>query len=158
MAIKKIYVDQNYIIKEDPSLAIGLLEYPKKSTHYTERSGEFRVIDEANKTDFKITIAGAPSWQDDSTTAVNATGTIAVTNLSAAVVGTGTLFTSECDTGDTIRIAGVDYIISTITDDLNLTLTIVYAGGTAGGIVPEIYRTFYTEVSLRAFFRTNTAT
>jgi hypothetical protein len=51
-------------------------------------------------------------------------GTVAFTNASAAVVGTGTLFTSELQVGDWIRSSGqADYFeVFKITDDTHITL------------------------------------
>ncbi len=60
-------------------------------------------------------------------------GTVAVTNNSTAVVGTGTTFTTF-SAGDPITIAGVPYTVSSITDNTHLTLTSVYLGATAGGL------------------------
>lgn len=60
-------------------------------------------------------------------------GTLAVTNGTSAVVGTGTTFTSFAS-GDIIVIAGVPYTISSITDNTHLTLSILYPGATASGL------------------------
>jgi hypothetical protein len=63
------------------------------------------------------------------------TGTsIAVTNASAAVVGTGTAFTTELQEGSAIVISGVPYKIYKITDDTHLTLVIEYQGVTNASI------------------------
>lgn len=62
------------------------------------------------------------------------TGTIAVTQNSAAVVGTGTSFTTQLQEGQTIVIASVKYKILKITNNLNLTLVIPYAGTNASGL------------------------
>ena len=62
------------------------------------------------------------------------TGTLAVTNNSTAVVGTGTLFTTESVGGEQIIIEGVIYTISSVTDDTHLTLTAVYDGSTDSGL------------------------
>jgi hypothetical protein len=68
-------------------------------------------------------------------------GTIAVTNLSAAVVGTGTLFLTDLTTGDAVVIEDGDgirrYFVVTVVDDTNLTLDIAYAGVTATGLYIE---------------------
>lgn len=69
--------------------------------------------------------------------AANATkgaGTVAATNASAAVVGTGTTFTTSYVAGDKIGISGVVYTILSITDATHLTLTANYAGTTASGL------------------------
>lgn len=61
-------------------------------------------------------------------------GTLAVTNNSAAVVGTSTAFTTGLKTGQSLVIAGVEYRIDSITDDTHLTLKSVYAGTTDSGL------------------------
>ncbi|GAP40069.1 DUF7507 domain-containing protein [Flexilinea flocculi] len=67
------------------------------------------------------------------------TGTIAVTQGSDSVTGTGTLFTSELTVGDSISIDNNDYKVASITDDFHLTLTAPYAGDTNSGL------SYYTE-------------
>lgn len=59
----------------------------------------------------------------------NLTGTVSVTAGTDAVVGVGTLFTSELSVGNEITIAGESFHVASITDDLNLTL---YANHVAG--------------------------
>lgn len=61
------------------------------------------------------------------------TGTIAVTNGSATVTGTSTLFTTELIVGDKIKIATVEYTVNTITSNTSMTLTTNYSGTTASG-------------------------
>lgn len=57
-------------------------------------------------------------------------GTVAVTNGSAAVVGTGTLFAANVAAGDLFTVQGssVPYEVGSVTDDTHLTLTANYAG------------------------------
>ena len=56
------------------------------------------------------------SWtQVNKDTYKNLTGTVAVTASSAAVVGTGTLFTSELSVNDRIKINSVNYRVLSIT-------------------------------------------
>jgi len=62
------------------------------------------------------------------------TGTVAVINLSTAVVGTGTLFTTELAVGDSIKIGAEVFTVSVITDNLNLTLDSAYQGATTSGL------------------------
>jgi len=62
------------------------------------------------------------------------TGTIAVTNGSKAVVGTGTTFTTQLKSGNTLVIANVEYRVESITDNTHLTLHVPYAGSTATGV------------------------
>jgi hypothetical protein len=71
-------------------------------------------------------------WGNKDSKAV--TGTIAVTNNSKAVVGTGTTFTTELKSGNTLVIANVEYRIDSITDNTHLTLNVVYAGTTAADL------------------------
>lgn len=61
------------------------------------------------------------------------TGTIAVTNSSPNVVGTGTTFTSGM-VGQRIVIAGVWYTIATFTDATHIALSTNYGGSTASGV------------------------
>ena len=60
-------------------------------------------------------------------------GTVAVTQSSAAVTGTGTAFLPN-SAGNRISIEGVPYKIASVTDDTTLTLTAAYAGTTEAGI------------------------
>lgn len=68
------------------------------------------------------------------------TGTVAVTNASAAIVGTGTLWASTVAAGQTFIIQGstVPYVIGVVTDDTHITLTAAYAGSTQSGLSYEI--------------------
>lgn len=61
-------------------------------------------------------------------------GTIAVTNGSPTVTGTGTFFTTELSVGSIILINGVPYTVLSISNDTSLTLTTNYAGANASGI------------------------
>lgn len=65
------------------------------------------------------------------------TGTVAATNGSAAVVGTGTSFTTALAVGQQVQFAGDTtgrvYTVSTIADDTHLTLAANYAGSTTSG-------------------------
>ena len=60
-------------------------------------------------------------------------GTLAVTNGSTGIVGTGTTFTN-LSVGDTIMIGQLPYTIATITDNTNLTINESYNGTTVSGI------------------------
>ncbi|MGB2631678.1 MAG: hypothetical protein WBC48_02070, partial [Minisyncoccales bacterium] len=62
------------------------------------------------------------------------TGTVAVTSGGAYVVGSGTLFTSELDEGDAIKIGSEIFAVSSITDDANLIISGRYLGETASGL------------------------
>ena len=70
------------------------------------------------------------------------TGTITVTNGSASVTGSGTLFaTNFCGPDDLLIVDGLNYVIKSVTSDTALTLTRPYAGTTASGKTYEIIRT-----------------
>jgi PKD repeat protein len=75
------------------------------------------------------------------------TGTINVTNNDATVIGVATSFTTELESGQTIRIEGIEYIVDTITSDTELELTIVYAGSTDTGLTGEeqLINTYFWE-------------
>lgn len=68
---------------------------------------------------------------------VSLSGTVAVTQLSATVTGTGTAFTTELAVGDYIRMPGGDgrlYRILSIASATSLTLAIGYQGTSASGL------------------------
>ncbi|MDB4939613.1 MAG: baaA1 [Candidatus Doudnabacteria bacterium] len=80
----------------------------------------------------------APSITGGLVTPVTApTGTVAVTNGSATVTGTGTNFSSYVAL-DKIVIGGVTYTISSIASNTSLTLSATYAGTTASGLAYTI--------------------
>jgi len=65
------------------------------------------------------------SWtQINKDTYQSITGTVAVTASSAAVVGTGTSFTTELAVDDRVKINSIKYRVLSITDNTNLTLDI----------------------------------
>lgn len=61
-------------------------------------------------------------------------GTVGVTNGSTAVTGAGTAFLSAIAPGNTIQIAGVEYLVSAVPSATSLTLATAYAGATASGL------------------------
>ncbi len=65
---------------------------------------------------------------------VTLTGTVGVTNGSATVIGTGTLFLAQLSAGDAINISGSDYTVSAISSDTSLTLTATYAAASGSGL------------------------
>ena len=77
------------------------------------------------------------------------TGTVAVTNNSADIVGTNTVWSTNVAVGDKFRLGGLNdanpiwYEVQTVTDDTHITLTAVYAEATASGQVYTI-RKLYT--------------
>jgi len=68
------------------------------------------------------------------------TGTVAVTNASAAVVGTNTKWAGNVAAGHLFTISGslVPYVVGSVTDDTHLTLSSNYAGATQGGLAYSI--------------------
>ena len=62
------------------------------------------------------------------------TGTVAVTNGSATLTGTGTAFTTELKSGNSVVIATVEYRVVAIASNTSATLHKVYAGSTASGV------------------------
>jgi hypothetical protein len=60
------------------------------------------------------------------------TGTVSTTIFNPFVVGVGTLFTTELAVNDYINIAGDVYKVSVITDNLNLTLTVIPTSAASG--------------------------
>jgi len=66
---------------------------------------------------------------EDLGTVTTLTGTVTIAPGTTAVVGIGTLFTTELAVGDTVLINGATHDIAVITDDLNLTLATTHVGG-----------------------------
>ena len=62
------------------------------------------------------------------------TGTVAVTNASTTVTGTGTAFTTELTVGDAIKIKAEIFTVSAIASDTSLTLDSAYQGATESGL------------------------
>lgn len=81
----------------------------------------------------------------------NLTGTVAVTNGSAAVVGTTSKFLTEAPVGSLIFIDGgtVAYRVAAVASDTAMTLAQLYAGTTAGG--KNYTRRTYTGVAMHKF-------
>jgi hypothetical protein len=84
------------------------------------------VIIDFSGTSFSVTCDSNPS-------SIQTAGTIALTNNSAAVVGTGTSFTN-LSPGDFISVGATFMQISSVTDDHNLTLVANYQGATVTGL------------------------
>lgn len=74
------------------------------------------------------------------TTAV--AGTVAVTNGSTTVTGTGTLFSSQLATGGSVCISSVCYTIASIGSNTTLTLSSAYTGINATGLTMQMGQTF----------------
>ena len=75
------------------------------------------------------------------------TGTVTVTAGTAAVVGVGTLFTTELSVGDSIKIGTEVHTVSAITDDLNLTLATNHVAGAAGAAVALVIDKQYNDAA-----------
>ena len=73
-------------------------------------------------------------------------GTVAVTNGSATVTGTGTLFSANVTAGDFFTVVGDNafYTVGAVDSDTQLTLTATYAGVTAGGKAYTLVKDFTT--------------
>ena len=71
---------------------------------------------------------------DTNVTRVTLAGTLAVTNNSTTVTGTGTSFTAEVVPGDLIFLPNGVYTVATVASTTSLTLSSVYLGVTASGI------------------------
>ena len=68
------------------------------------------------------------------------TGTVTVTNNSATVTGTNTLWLANVSAGDSFTVAGdgVMYDVASVDSDTQVTLSVNYAGVTASGVVYAI--------------------
>ena len=68
------------------------------------------------------------------------TGTATVTNGSATVTGTNTLWLANVTSGDSFTVAGdgVMYYVASVDSDTQITLSVAYAGTTASGAVYAI--------------------
>ena len=68
------------------------------------------------------------------------TGTASVTNGSATVTGSGTLWLANVSAGDSFTIAGtgVVYDVASVNSNTSITLSVAYAGPTASGAVYAI--------------------
>lgn len=62
------------------------------------------------------------------------TGSVAVTNTSNVVNGTGTLFTSELSVSDLVSIGGLQFTVLSITSDILMNLNAVYPQVSAIGL------------------------
>ena len=78
------------------------------------------------------------------------TGTVAVTNGSAAVVGTGTKWLTNLAANQLFSLAGssIAYTVASITDDTHLTLAANYAGTTGSGLTYTVIQAFTTNYSI----------
>ena len=72
------------------------------------------------------------------------TGTATVTNGSATVTGSGTLWLANVSANDLFVVGGVSYFVSGVSTNTSLTLTAPYAGTTGGGKSYVIHRDFAT--------------
>lgn len=72
------------------------------------------------------------------------TGTVSVTNGSAVVTGTNTLWLSNINAGDAFTVAGtgVIYDVASVDSDTQISLTAPYGGSTASGLIYAATRDF----------------
>ena len=73
------------------------------------------------------------------------TGTVSVTNGSANIVGTGTLWLTEIAVGQEFRLQsgnGGSYTVNAVTDDTHIVLSTTFQGTTASGLSYYIHRDF----------------
>lgn len=79
------------------------------------------------------------------------TGTIACTNGSTAVTGTGTAWSLTVAAGDFLFVAGAAYPIASVNSDTSITLAYAFAGSTASGLsycIANVGTAFSSTVSL----------
>lgn len=78
------------------------------------------------------------------------TGTVAVTNNSTSVVGTGTAFLTNAVVGNTFKVAGINaiYQIIAVVSDTQITISPAYAGTTASTLTYQITRDFTPNLGL----------
>lgn len=83
------------------------------------------------------------------------TGTVAVTNGSQEVIGTGTLWRNNVKVGDFFKIVGeaTYYEIGAVTDDTHLSLTEPYQGVTGSGKSYVIIRDYTENYKLKEIHR-----
>ncbi len=62
-------------------------------------------------------------------------GTVTVASGASAVVGTSTLFTTELNVGDSVRIADEVFKVTAIADDTNLTIDSNHSAGASGDLI-----------------------
>lgn len=87
--------------------------------------------DAARTTDDSLSILTEASQANGN---LSMTGALSVTTGSSGVTGTGTIFTTEFVTGDSIKIGTETYMIASIASDTSLNLTIPYPDATASGL------------------------
>lgn len=63
--MKKIYISGNYIIAEQSGL---INEYAMGKSVYTKRDGAFRILEQLDKGELRISVADAVNWYDESGT------------------------------------------------------------------------------------------
>lgn len=107
----------SYSLREDSVNVVGTgtaFDTELAPGNTVEISGQFRVVDAiADATNMTLTVAAS--------SVLNSTFTLRTP--SAAVTGTGTLFTTELSPGDSIRFNEETVVIDSIADNTNLTLT-----------------------------------
>lgn len=80
------------------------------------------------------------------------TGTVALTAGSSTVTGTGTLFTTECESGYVLNVGSNRYVIKSITNDTELVLTTNASANYSGAAtLTEVPKFLSDEQKLRTF-------
>lgn len=92
-----------------------------------------------------------PDQQMPTGVTANLTGTVAATNGSAVLTGTGTAFTTQAPAGSVVKLGAdaLTYMVDSVTSDTSLTLTQVYGGTTGSG--KTYARQTYTSVALHKY-------
>lgn len=73
------------------------------------------------------------------------TGAVSITAGLFSVVGVSTLFTTEFSVGSLVTIAGENFTVATITDDLNLTVNVAHVAGAFGVNIFTTYEDHYID-------------
>lgn len=137
------------IIPDDyalPSLAIaaGAVSLFVRNGTYTESAditlpSGFSMVGESSNTVIDLD-GGANSFRMPSQTLYN-TGTVSLTNGSAILAGSGTSWTGNIVSGDTIVIGALILTVSTVNSNNNITLTSTYLGPSESGLEYRAYTT-----------------
>lgn len=136
-------------------------DYPQ---YFHIREGQLQIFPKSSTSSNTITILylkrPLPMETED-----YSTGTISVTNGSTTVTGSGTLWASNVNAGDKIRINERWYEIASITNNTSLVLTKKYQGATESGItgykigscpiIPEDFQSVLWKMYCEEFYTKN---
>lgn len=92
-----------------------------------------------------------PDQQMPTGVTANLTGTVAATNGSAVLTGTGTAFTTQAPAGSVVKLGAdpLTYMVDSVTSDTSLNLTQVYGGTTGSG--KTYARVTYTSIAMHKY-------